>query len=113
MLRGHLGLRGQPARVENMDIHYAQSAVFTPSDFQFPTNTIKAEATANTEIMLIVDVDVSQLKELHEHGSVQIMKDRRTDLYDVSMKRSSRRVAKKASHDNDPEHTAPLITVSE
>ncbi len=84
------GCVGNLPRVENMDIHYAQSAVFTPSDFQFPTNTIKAEATANTEIMLIVDVDLLQLKELHEHGSVQIMKDRRTDLYDVVMRKKSK-----------------------
>ena len=32
---------------------------------------------------LIVDVDVDLLKELHEHGSVRIMKDRRKDLYQI------------------------------
>lgn len=80
------GCVGNLPRVENMDIHYAQSAVFTPSDFQFPTNAIKSEATPNTEMMLIADVDLVQLKELHEHGSVQTMKDRRTDLYDVTLR---------------------------
>jgi hypothetical protein len=30
---------------------------------------------------LIVDVDINLLKELHEHGSVRVMKDRRHDLY--------------------------------
>jgi hypothetical protein len=73
-----------------MDIHYAQSAVFTPSDFQFPTNAIKSETTPNTEMMVIVDVDLLQLRELHEHGSVQVMKDRRTDLYDVTMKKKAK-----------------------
>ena len=40
--------------------------------------------------MLIVDVDLLQLKELHEHGSVQVLKDRRTDLYDVVMRKKSK-----------------------
>jgi predicted amidohydrolase len=52
-------------------------------DFAFPSNGIKAEATPNTEMTLIVDVDLDLLKELHEHGSVRILKDRRTDLYDI------------------------------
>jgi hypothetical protein len=69
-----------------MDIQYAQSAVFTPSDFSFPTNGIKAEATPNTETALIVDVDTDLLKDLHFHGTVKTMTDRRTDLYDVSLK---------------------------
>ncbi|HEV7350100.1 bifunctional GNAT family N-acetyltransferase/carbon-nitrogen hydrolase family protein [Telluribacter sp.] len=85
------GCVGNLPGVENMDIHYAQSAVFTPSDFQFPTNAVKSEATPNTEMMLIADVDLFQLKELHEHGSVQTMKDRRTDLYDVTIKKSRRK----------------------
>jgi hypothetical protein len=48
--------------------------LFTPSDFAFPSNGIKAEATPNTEMTLIVDVDMNLLKELHEHGSVNTMK---------------------------------------
>ncbi|MDX5428782.1 MAG: carbon-nitrogen hydrolase, partial [Bacteroidota bacterium] len=64
---------------------YAQSAVFTPSDFAFPNNQIKAEATPNTEMTLVVDVDLSLLKELHEYGSVHTLKDRRKDLYDLRL----------------------------
>jgi hypothetical protein len=56
--------------------------LFTPSDFAFPSNGIKAEAT-QTEMTLIVDVDINLLKELHEHGSVNTMKDRRHDLYSL------------------------------
>ncbi|MEZ4853175.1 GNAT family N-acetyltransferase [Flavobacterium sp.] len=77
------GCVGNLPKVNNMDIQYAQAAVFTPSDFAFPSNGIKAEATPNTEMTLIVDVDIEALKELHEHGSVQIMKDRRHDLYSL------------------------------
>jgi hypothetical protein len=36
--------------------------LFTPSDFAFPSNGIKAEATPNTEMTLIVDVDINLLK---------------------------------------------------
>lgn len=80
------GCVGNLPKVNNMDIQYAQAAVFTPSDFAFPSNGIKAEATPNTEMTLIVDVDINLLKELHEHGSVQTMKDRRTDLYELKKK---------------------------
>jgi hypothetical protein len=39
---------------------------------------------SNTEMTLIVDVDMNLLKELHEHGSVNTMKDRRHDLYNLT-----------------------------
>lgn len=75
------GCVGNLPKVNNMDIQYAQSAVFTPSDFAFPTNGIKAEATPNTEMTLIVDVDLHLLKDLNHKGSVTILKDRRKDIY--------------------------------
>lgn len=81
------GCVGNLPKVNNMDIQFAQAAVLTPSDFAFPTNGVKAEATPNTEMTLIVDVDVDLLKELHEHGSVKIKKDRRTDLYETRQKK--------------------------
>lgn len=81
------GSVGNLPRVNNMDIQYAQSAVFTPSDFPFPTNGIKAEATPNTEMMLIADVDLDLLKQLHTYGSVRILKDRRKDLFEVRLKK--------------------------
>jgi len=77
------GCVGNLPRVNNMDIQYAQAAVFTPSDFAFPSNGIKAEATPNTEMTLIADVDLDMLKKLHEMGSVRILKDRRDDLYKI------------------------------
>ncbi|RWU10397.1 carbon-nitrogen hydrolase family protein [Pedobacter chitinilyticus] len=79
------GCVGNLPKVNNMDIQFAQSAVFTPSDFAFPTNAIKAETTPNTEMMLMVDVDLHLLDELHHFGTVKILKDRRTDLYEVKL----------------------------
>ncbi len=75
------GSVGNLPKVHNMDIQYAQSMVFTPCDFAFPSNGVKAEATPNTEMILVADVDLDLLKELHEHGSVHNLRDRRKDLY--------------------------------
>ncbi len=74
---------GNLPKVKNMDLQYAQSAVFSPSDFSFPTNATIAEATPNTEATIIADVDLSLLKELKSKGSVRIMNDRRKDLYQL------------------------------
>ena len=81
------GCVGNLPKVHNMDMQYAQSAVFTPCDFSFPSNGIKAEATPNTEMVLIADADVSLLRELHEFGSVRNLQDRRKDLFDVKRKK--------------------------
>ncbi len=77
------GSVGNLPNVHNMDMQFAQSMVFTPCDFAFPTNGIKAEATPNAEMVLIADVDIDLLTELHEFGSVKNLKDRRTDMYEV------------------------------
>jgi len=79
------GSVGNLPHVNNMDIQYSQSAVFTPSDFSFPNNGVKAEATPNSEMVLIADVDLYLLRELHEYGTVKTMKDRRKDLYQVKL----------------------------
>ena len=77
------GSVGNLPRVHNMDIQYAQSMVFTPCDFSFPTNGIKAEATPNTEMILIADVDIDLLRELNQFGGVRNLRDRRTDIYSL------------------------------
>ncbi|MBU3950690.1 MAG: bifunctional GNAT family N-acetyltransferase/carbon-nitrogen hydrolase family protein [Proteobacteria bacterium] len=79
------GAVGNLAKVNNMDIQYAQSALFTPADFGFPTTGIKAEATPNSEMTLIVDVNIDLLTKLHNQGSVNTMRNRRHDLYNLSM----------------------------
>ncbi len=81
------GSVGNLPRVHNMDIQYAQSGVFTPCDFAFPTDGKRAEATPNTEMILVSDVDLDLLNELHTYGSVRNLKDRRNDLYEVKMKK--------------------------
>ena len=80
------GSVGNLPKVHNMDIQFAQSMVFTPCDFAFPTNGIKAEATQNSEMILIADVDIDLLRELHQFGSVKNLKDRRKDLFELRKK---------------------------
>ncbi|MEZ5039639.1 MAG: bifunctional GNAT family N-acetyltransferase/carbon-nitrogen hydrolase family protein [Saprospiraceae bacterium] len=84
------GSVGNLPKVHNMDIQFAQSMVFTPCDFSFPTNGIKAEATPNAEMILVVDVDLDLLRELNKFGSVRNLRDRRKDLYDVYWKENGK-----------------------
>lgn len=77
------GSVGNLPRVENADIQYSQSAIFTPADFAFPHDGVAAESTPNTEMTLIVDLDLRKLEELRYAGSVRNFQDRRRDLYHV------------------------------
>ncbi|MCB9248477.1 MAG: GNAT family N-acetyltransferase [Ignavibacteriales bacterium] len=77
------GSVGNLPKVHNMDIQYAQSMVFTPCDFAFPANGVKAEATPNTEMILIADVDIDLLRQLNQFGSVRNLRDRRKDIYEL------------------------------
>jgi predicted amidohydrolase/ribosomal protein S18 acetylase RimI-like enzyme len=80
------GSMGNIPNLGYVDIHYSQSAIFTPSDFAFPHDAVKAEATPNTETTLIADLDLGLLKELRFQGSVQNFQQRRHDLYSVKWK---------------------------
>ena len=80
------GSVGNLPKVHNMDMQYAQSMVFTPCDFAFPANGIKAEATPNTEMVLICDVDIDLLRQLNLFGSVRNLRDRRKDIFDLKKK---------------------------
>ncbi len=80
------GSMGNIPNLGYMDIHYSQSAIFTPSDFAFPHDAVKAEATPNTETTLIADLDLGLLKEMRSQGAVQNFKQRRLDLYQVGWK---------------------------
>ena len=77
------GSVGNIPNISNMDIQYSQSAVFSPSDFAFPHDAVIAEATPNTEMSLISDLDLDLLKELRLQGSVRNLANRRLDLYNV------------------------------
>lgn len=67
--------------VENMDVNYGQAAVLTPSDFAFARDGIQAEADSNEETVLICDLDLDDLAEAVDGGTVRPRVDRRIDLF--------------------------------
>ncbi|MBI3004867.1 MAG: GNAT family N-acetyltransferase [Ignavibacteriales bacterium] len=77
------GSVGNLPYVENLDIHYAQSGIFTPADIPFARDAIAAECTPNIETIIFEDLDLELLKEHRRSGSVLNWRDRRTDLYEV------------------------------
>src|SRR5690554_3572594 len=80
------GSVGNLPEVESLDVQYAQSSVFSPSDFAFPHDAIMSETTPNTEMLMFSDLNLDELRYLHNEGSVTNLKDRRTDLYSVVKK---------------------------
>lgn len=80
------GTVGNLPQVENMDIQYAQSGIFTPSDLMFSRDGIAAECTPNVETVVIHDVDLEVLDRSRRSGTVRNWNDRRRDLYEVRFK---------------------------
>lgn len=80
------GTVGNLPQTENMDIQYAQSAIFAPSDFEFARDGIVGETNPNIEMVLIGDVDLEVLRRKRQNGTVRQLKDRRTDLYEIDYK---------------------------
>jgi predicted amidohydrolase/ribosomal protein S18 acetylase RimI-like enzyme len=78
------GCIGNLPFVENADIHYAQSGIFTPADIPFALDAVAAECQPNIETLLIHDLDLELLKRHRQSGTVQNWKDRRTDLYTLA-----------------------------
>lgn len=77
------GCVGNLPFVDNADVHYAQSGIFTPSDVSFARDGIAAECTPNIEALVIHDVDIELLRRRRIRGTVQNWEDRRKDLYCV------------------------------
>jgi predicted amidohydrolase len=84
------GCVGNLPFVENVDIHYAQSGIYTPSDFSFARDGIAAECTPNIETLVIQDVDIELLRDHRSSGSVQNWNDRRRDLYHLVYREEDR-----------------------
>jgi len=78
------GVVGNLPDVENMDIHYASSHIFTPCDFPFARDGIAASASPNSETIIFADLNMDDLVLARKSGTVQNLKDRRFDLYEVN-----------------------------
>ena len=81
------GSVGNLPRVENMDIQFSQSAIYSPSDFSFPHDATVAQASENAETTIVADVDLDLLTKQRKAGSVRNLEQRRLDLYSVQWKR--------------------------
>ena len=77
------GSVGNLPKVQNMDIQYAQSMVFTPCDFSFARDGIAADTTPNVETVAIADLRPESLHIARNSGTVQNLRDRRHDLYQM------------------------------
>lgn len=84
------GTVGNLPETENMDVQYAQSAVFTPSDFSFPRDGIAGECTPNVETVIVSDVDLEVLRRHRRNGTVMQLRDRRKDLYALRVSKKAR-----------------------
>jgi len=69
--------------VNNFDIQYAQSCILTPCDFPFARDGIAADSTPNSETVLFADLRLEDLARARNNGTVQNLKDRRHDLYQL------------------------------
>lgn len=77
------GTIGNLPFVENMDVQYAQSGIYTPSDMQFARDGIASECTPNVETVVVHDLDLAVLERYRKSGAVTNWADRREDLYRV------------------------------
>jgi predicted amidohydrolase/ribosomal protein S18 acetylase RimI-like enzyme len=80
------GTVGNLSQVANMDIQYAQSGIFTPSDFEFERDGIVGECNPNIETVVIGDIDLEKLSRQRKSGTVRHLKDRRLDIYQIKYK---------------------------
>ncbi|MBU2581617.1 MAG: GNAT family N-acetyltransferase [Alphaproteobacteria bacterium] len=77
------GVVGNLPNVENMDVHYAESAILTPCDIPFARDGVAADTAANTETIATADLRLVDLTVARRQGSVRNFLDRRFDLYRV------------------------------
>ena len=75
------GCVGYLPEVSAIEFQYGESAIFTPSDYAFPQGAVKSQLPANVESIIVTDVNLELLHNLHHRGSVRNLQDRRKDLY--------------------------------
>lgn len=64
------GTVGSLPLITDLTAQYAQSGIYTPSDFPFPMDGIATEAAANSEMVLVGDIDLALLDQARDRGSV-------------------------------------------
>ncbi|MEP7116347.1 MAG: GNAT family N-acetyltransferase [Acidobacteriota bacterium] len=77
------GCVGNLPDVSHADIHYAQSAILTPTDFHFSRDGVASECEANIETVIFAELDLEMLRRQRTKGTVLNWEDRRRDLYSI------------------------------
>jgi predicted amidohydrolase/ribosomal protein S18 acetylase RimI-like enzyme len=72
--------------VPNIDVHYAQSGIYTPSDIAFPRDGVAAECEPNVETLVVHDVDLELLRRHRAEGLSESWADPRPELYQLRFK---------------------------
>jgi predicted amidohydrolase/ribosomal protein S18 acetylase RimI-like enzyme len=80
------GTVGNLTHVDNVDIQYAQSGIYTPADFSFPRDGIAGECSENTETVIMAEVDMEILQRHRKSTDVLTFRDRRTDIYSLQIR---------------------------
>ena len=86
------GNAGNLPSIKNYLINFAQSAVFTPSDFAFPLDGIAGQSDPNSENVVIAELDLMTLEQQREVGTVRPFFDRRPDLYRIEPVQAIKRI---------------------
>lgn len=80
------GCVGNLPNVENADVHYAESAVYTPADFGFSRDAVAAASGPNVETLLVQDVDLDLLRRYRQESAAQQWRERRKGLFRLTWK---------------------------
>jgi predicted amidohydrolase len=91
------GMVGSLPLVTYFTSQFAQSGMYTPSDFAFPVDGIATEAAANVGQVIVADLDLSMLDRARQHGSVHNFLDSQNDTlhtrFDGEVRTLDRRTA--------------------
>ncbi|RED58115.1 bifunctional GNAT family N-acetyltransferase/carbon-nitrogen hydrolase family protein [Cohnella lupini] len=80
------GTVGNLTHVDNVDIQYAQSGIYTPADFAFSRDGIAGECSENTETVIMAEVDMETLERYRKSKDALSFQDRRTDIYSLQIR---------------------------
>ncbi|WP_068777724.1 bifunctional GNAT family N-acetyltransferase/carbon-nitrogen hydrolase family protein [Paenibacillus sp. FJAT-26967] len=80
------GTVGNLTHVDNVDVQYAQSGIYTPADFSFSRDGIAGECSENTETVIMAEVDMETLERYRKSSDALSFKDRRTDIYSLQIR---------------------------
>lgn len=86
------GCVGNLPEVSNLDIHFSQSAILTPSDVEFSREAIASEAVPNTETLIYQDLDLNLLERNRELGNAQTWNDRKQGFYTLTYKEGDKNI---------------------